>query len=94
MIELEAGAVLRWRVSARHLHCMSGVLWVTGEGDAEDRFLVTGECMRTAGRGLVLVEAWEAAVVDVRRLGSRPVSWLGRWCILQGGHATCRPAPK
>jgi len=94
MIELKAGEVLRLRDSALHLECVSGVLWVTREGDPRDLFVVTGESMRIAGRGLVLVQAWEPAVVDVRRVGSHPTWWLGRWCILRGGHATCRPAPK
>ena len=34
MIELQAGAVLRFRGGRRELKCVSGVLWVTSEGDS------------------------------------------------------------
>jgi len=91
MIELEVGAVLRFRGCRRQLECVSGVLWVTSEGDSEDRFLVAGEGLRIAGGGLVLVQAWEAAVAEVRHVGSHPLSWLSRWGR-RTGHAACRPA--
>ena len=90
MVELQAGAVLRFRGRRRQLECVSGVLWVTSEGDSEDRFLVAGEAMRIPWRGLVLVQAWETAVVEVR---SDPRSWLRRWSR-RSGHVACRPAPE
>jgi len=90
MVELQAGAVLRFRGGRRQLECVSGVLWVTSEGDSEDRFLFAGEAMRIPGRGLVLVQAWETAVVEVRL---DPKSWFGTWTH-RGGHAACRPAPE
>jgi len=93
MIELQAGAALRFRGGRRALKCVSGVLWVTSEGDSEDRFLAAGDVMHIRRCGLVLVQAWEAAVVEILRLDSRPRSWLGRWSR-RGGHAACRPAPE
>ena len=80
MIALENEASVRVKTgTAVEIACVSGVLWVTQEGDVRDMFLAPGESLRLAGRGLTIVTALEPSLVrligDVKpSLGSD--AWL------------------
>lgn len=49
--------------SAIQVRCDRGSLWVTLDGDPEDLVIEAGQCAVLMGRGLVLIEALEAATV-------------------------------
>ena len=46
--------------------CLSGVVWITQEGDLRDLFLAPGESIRLRLRGVALITALEPAAVKVR----------------------------
>lgn len=66
-LNLEVGALwqgrgdLRWRV----ILCRRGAVWITQERDGVDYVLQAGEIFIVTLRGLVLVQALEAASVTV-----------------------------
>lgn len=51
----------RLRGGAIQVRCDRGSLWVTLDGELEDVVIEAGTCAVFAGRGLVLIEALEAA---------------------------------
>lgn len=61
---LPAGALRRLpRCRGLRLVCVSGLLWVTEAGCADDRFLTAGEDCTVGGDGLVIVEALTASTL-------------------------------
>ena len=73
MIALQAQETLRirpWRPT--RIECMSGVLWVTREGDLRDFIVPRGESIEVE-RGLTIALALEPATVRVVR--QSPLSW-------------------
>jgi len=64
MIALENETSVRVKAgTAVEIACVSGVLWVTQEGDVRDMFLAPGESLRLVGRGLTIVTALEPSLV-------------------------------
>jgi len=51
--------------------CLSGVVWITLEGDLRDLFLAPGESMLLERRGMALITALEPSAVKVH---DNPVS--------------------
>ena len=86
MIALENEASLRVEPGMPvEIACISGVLWVTQEGDVRDLFIASGESLRLAARGVTIVTALESSLVRViERVGKtqsrggwrRAVRWL------------------
>ena len=60
--------LLREAIGARVV-CLSGALWLTQEGLAEDVILEPGESLRVASRGLTLVTALRGSEVLVVQPG-------------------------
>ena len=66
MIALEREASLRVEPGARvEIRCLSGVLWITQQGDARDLFLAPGESFELLPRGRTLITALEPSMVRV-----------------------------
>jgi DUF2917 family protein len=64
MIALEREASLRVEPGSRiEIACLSGVVWVTHEGDTRDLFLAHGESLVPPMRGVTMVTALEPATV-------------------------------
>ncbi len=61
--ELPEGAVLSLRHAAPGLlvRCLSGMVWVTQEGDSRDYILERGDTFRVERRGAVAVQALSSA---------------------------------
>ena len=81
VIALDAESSLRIEHAAvLEIECLSGVLWITREGDLCDRFIGPGESYNPAGRGVTLATALERALVRVieRPAARERVSWL-KW---------------
>jgi hypothetical protein len=51
--------------------CLSGLLWVTQEGDLRDLFPVAGDSLELSGDGVVLITALEPSVVSTREVPVR-----------------------
>ena len=64
--QLQSGAllVLPHPVGAR-LHCVSGCLWITQDGDSEDIVLYPGDSHASRGAARVIVQALEASALLV-----------------------------
>ena len=72
MIALEREASLRVEPGSRvEIACLSGVVWVTHEGDTRDLFLARGESLVPPTRGVTMVTALEPAAVRVLDCGER-----------------------
>ena len=81
MIALDAESLLRIEHAAiLEIECLSGVLWITREGDVCDRFIGPGESFNPSGRGVTLATALERALVRVveRPAARERTSWL-KW---------------
>ena len=66
MIALEREASLRVEPGSRvEIACLSGVVWVTHEGDTRDLFLAHGESLVPPIHGVTMVTAIEPATVRV-----------------------------
>ena len=66
MIALDAETSLRVEHAALlEIECVSGVLWITREGDVCDRFIGPGESSDISGRGVTLATALERSLVRV-----------------------------
>ena len=67
MIVLAGGKIRRIEVvrGVLGIDCIKGRVWITQEGDSRDLILKGGESDKTAGRGLVLIESLEPAVVRI-----------------------------
>jgi hypothetical protein len=79
MIALDTETSLRVEhASVLEIECLSGVLWITREGDLCDRFLATGESFNPSGRGVTLVTALERSLVRVVERPAAPArpSWI------------------
>ena len=79
MIALDADSSLRIEHAAiLEIECLSGVLWITREGDVHDRFIGPGESFIPSGRGVTLATALERSLVRVIERPAAPehVSWL------------------
>lgn len=71
MITLDAEHSLRIEPKgATRIACVSGVLWVTCEGDPRDFFLAHGELLEV-DHGLTIATALEPAMVSVTRSSLR-----------------------
>jgi hypothetical protein len=58
------------------IHCISGCLWVTQEGDSDDHILQAGESIGFAGRGLVVTSALRPSVLRLNSLHkNRGFNW-------------------
>lgn len=79
MIALEREASLRVEPGSRvEIACLSGVVWVTCEGDTRDFFLAHGESLVPPTRGVTMVTALEPATVRV--LDCAEQRSASRWC--------------
>src|SRR5689334_5994533 len=66
MIALDANRSLRVEHAAvLEIECLSGVLWITREGDLHDRFIGPGESFNPTGRGVTLATALERSLIRV-----------------------------
>ena len=83
MIALEREASLRVESGSRvEIVCVSGVLWVTHEGDARDLFLARGESLVPPAHGVTMVTALESATVRVLDYSAPKITvstWSTRW---------------
>jgi hypothetical protein len=80
MITLEREASLRVEPGTRvEITCVSGVLWVTQEGDSRDLFLAPGESLELLPRGVTLVTALESSTVRVLDSGVEPRASRAWW---------------
>lgn len=80
MIALEREASVRVEPGTRiEVVCMSGVLWVTQEGDYRDLFLAAGESLELLPRGATLVTALEPSTLRAIDRGARRSLWRGWW---------------
>ncbi len=88
MIALEREGSLRVEPGTRvEITCLTGVLWVTQEGDARDLFLGPGESFKLLPRGVTLVAALEPATVRLLDIGAEPRIARSRWAMLKRGLA-------
>jgi hypothetical protein len=80
MLALDTESSLRIEHAAvLEIECLSGVLWMTREGDICDRFIGPGERFSPSGRGVTLITALERSLVRVIErpaARARPI-WLG-----------------
>lgn len=61
---LEKGQILRLRRGQGvRIACVSGLLWMTQEGDPDDWFIAAGRTMTVSAPGLTLIEALEPSIV-------------------------------
>ena len=80
MIALEREASVRVEPGTRiEVVCLSGVLWVTQEGDYRDLFLAAGESLELGARGATLVTALECSTLRAVDRGTRRSLWRGWW---------------
>ena len=49
------------------IHCKTGLLWVTVEGDERDYWLKSGESVKIRSAGRVVIEAGQKSEVQMRR---------------------------
>ena len=88
MIALEREASLRVEPGSRvEIACLSGVVWITHEGDTRDLFLAHGESLMPPMRGVTMVTALEAATVrllDCAEQRSTARWWSGLTSIMRG----------
>ena len=86
MIVLQREASLRVEPGAlSEVCCLSGVLWITQEGDLRDLFLARGESLVLSPRGVTLITALEPATLHVaERSRVRPPAapWWRRWALI------------
>jgi len=80
MIGLEREASVRVEPGTRiEIACLSGVLWVTQEGDYRDLFLAPGESLELLPRGATLVTALESSTLRAVDRGVRRGLWRRWW---------------
>jgi len=80
MIALEREASVRVEPGTRiEIVCLSGVLWVTQEGDYRDLFVAAGESLELLPRGATLVTALEASTLRAVDRSKRRSLWRGWW---------------
>lgn len=76
MITLQANDSFRVKRRDMRIACLSGVIWVTREGDLCDFILRSGDSLES-GNGLTVATALERAVINVARRSPWWVTWLG-----------------
>lgn len=80
MIALERETSLRVEPGTRvEIACLSGVVWITQQGDLRDLFLAPGESLELLPRGRTLVTALEPSMVRVVDAGVRPRAVRAWW---------------
>jgi hypothetical protein len=80
MIALEPEASLRVEPGTRvELVCLSGVVWITQQGDPRDLFLAPGESLTLLSRGRTLVTALESSLVRVVDADAKPRTVRAWW---------------
>jgi hypothetical protein len=90
MIALQREASLRVEPGSRvEIACLSGVVWVTHEGDTRDLFLAHGESLVPPVRGMTIVTALEPATVRVVDCAEQR-SWWTRVAAIARGVASWR----
>ena len=62
---LPDGSITLERGAQIHLTCMSGVLWITREGNLVDQFLRAGESCEVTAAGMTLISALERARASI-----------------------------
>jgi hypothetical protein len=73
MIALERETSLRVEPGTRvEIACLSGVVWITQQGDLRDLFLAPGESLELLPRGRTLLTALEPSLVRVVDAGATP----------------------
>jgi Protein of unknown function (DUF2917) len=98
MITLEVDRSLRIEPGTPiEISCLSGVLWVTQEGDVRDLFVAGGESLTLSARGVGVVTALERSAVRVVDRSapdeaSRPRAWLRAPALWVRGLARTRVA--
>ena len=79
MIALEREASVRVEPGTRiEISCLSGVLWVTQEGDYRDLFVAPGESLELSPRGATLLTALEPSTLRAVDRKKRR-GWLRGW---------------
>lgn len=80
VIALERETSLRVEPGTRmEIACLSGVVWITQQGDLRDLFLGPGESLKLLPRGRTLVTALEPALVRVVDAGPEPRARRALW---------------
>ena len=80
MIAMEREASLRVEPGMRvEIACLSGVVWITQQGDLRDLFLAPGESIELLPRGRTLVTALEPALVRVVDAGTEARARRAWW---------------
>lgn len=80
MIVLERETSLRVEPGTRvQIACLSGVVWITQQGDFRDLFLSPGESLELLPRGRTLVTALEPSMVRVVDAGAEPRAGRAWW---------------
>ena len=80
MIALEREASVRVEPGTRiEIACLSGVLWVTQEGDCRDLLLAPGESHELLPRGATIVTALEPSTLRAVDKGARRSLWRRWW---------------
>jgi hypothetical protein len=84
MIVLERETSLRVEPGTRvEIACLSGVLWVTQQGDLRDLFLGPGDSLELLPRGRTLVTALEPSLVRVVDAVARPRAQRAWWARVE-----------
>jgi hypothetical protein len=80
MIALERETSLRVEPGTRvEIACLSGVVWITQQGDLRDLFLAPGESLELLPRGRTLLTALEPSLVRVVDAGATRRAERARW---------------
>jgi hypothetical protein len=84
--QLAAGRAHRLAAGAGELTVLQGRVWVTGQGDGEDRVLSRGERLRLVDASSVVVEPWDRGQGAVLRWQPRRagVHGFGLRALLDG----------
>lgn len=82
--QLQAGRAHRLAAGAGELTVLQGRVWLTGQGDGEDRVLSRGERLRLADAAAVVVEPWDRDQGAVLRWQPRGVHAFGLRALLDG----------
>jgi hypothetical protein len=88
MIALERETSLRVEPgTCVEIACLSGILWVTQQGDLRDLFLGPGELLELSPRGRTLVTALEPSLVRIVDAGTAPPARRAWWAWVERGSA-------
>jgi Protein of unknown function (DUF2917) len=74
VLELPLGSAFKLRAAqGSALGVTAGLVWITEEGVAEDRFLNAGESYAVKGKGVVIVSAETDARLHLKNYSSHPL---------------------